>query len=133
MKEVIDQMNARTRLIPDEKTFDIKLNNGILRDGQFIEVNYTDFTPYNIPIEYDPYTEPVKEVDDYMNHLTNSDDDYKNHILEMLGHCLIVDKEVKRMLGKFFILVGSGGNGKGTLLSIIRAILNIKKLFSVVH
>lgn len=126
VKEVIDQINARTKLIPDDKTFDIKLKNGILRDGQFIEVNYTDFTPYNIPIEYDPEIKPIQEVDDYLNHLTNSDEDYKKHVLEMLGHCLIVDKEVKRMLGKFFILVGSGGNGKGTLLSIIRAILNIK-------
>lgn len=126
VKEVIEQMNLRTKLIPDNYTFDIKLKNGILRDGKFIEVDYTDFTPYSIPIKYDPGTDPVKEVDEYLNHLTNSDEDYKKFVLEMMGHCLIVDKEVKRMMGRFFILIGSGGNGKGTLLSIIRAILNQK-------
>ena len=31
---------------------------------------------------------------------------------------------MKRSLAKFFIFVGDGGNGKGTLLSIIRSILN---------
>lgn len=126
VREVIEQMNLRSKLIPDDYTFDIKLKNGILRDGKFIEVDYTDFTPYSIPIKYDPDTKPVEEVEQYLNHLTNSDEDYKKFVLEMMGHCLIVDKEVKRMMGKFFILIGSGGNGKGTLLSIIRSILNQK-------
>jgi putative DNA primase/helicase len=47
-------------------------------------------------------------------------------LLEVLAHPLIVDKEFKRMLAKFFIFVGDGGNGKGTLLLIIRRILGQK-------
>ena len=58
-----------------------------------------------------------------LNHLTNNDEDYKKQLLEILAHPLIVDKEFKRMLAKFFIFVGDGGNGKGTLLLIIRQIL----------
>ncbi|MBC1524814.1 DNA primase [Listeria booriae] len=126
VKEVIEQMNLRAKLIPDDYTFDIKLENGILRNGKFIEIDYKDFTPYSIPIKYDSDTEPVEEVDAYLNHLTDTDEAYRKFVLEMMGHCLIVDKEVKRMMGRFFILIGSGGNGKGTLLSIIRAIFNQK-------
>ena len=37
---------------------------------------------------------------------------------------MITDAEFKRALAKFFIFVGDGGNGKGTLLEIIRKILN---------
>lgn len=126
VEEVIKQMDFRAPLIPESKTFDIKFKNGILRNGQFIEVDYTDFTPYSIPIEVNFEAEPVKEVDDYLNLLTENDDDYKKRLMEILGHCLIVDKEFKRLMGKFFIFVGDGGNGKGTLLTVIRAILNSK-------
>jgi len=126
VKEVIDQMDYRAPLIPDTKTFDIRFKNGILRDGEFIEVNYTEFTPYSIPIEVDFEARPAKAVDDYLNHLTHSDEEYKMRLMEILGHCLIVDKEFKRLMGKFFIFVGDGGNGKGTLLTVIRAILNSK-------
>ncbi|MCP6606546.1 hypothetical protein NL500_30580, partial [Klebsiella pneumoniae] len=70
--------------------------------------------------------EPVKVVDDYLNHLSNNDEEYKKLILEVLAHTLIINKEFKRMLAKFFIFVGDGGNGKGTLLTIIRAILIVK-------
>lgn len=126
VKEVIEQMDYRAPLIPDAKTFDIRFKNGILRDGEFIEVDYTEFTPYSIPIDVDFETAPVKAVDDYLNHLADKDEEYKNRLMEILGHCLIVDKEFKRLMGKFFIFVGDGGNGKGTLLTVIRAILNSK-------
>ncbi|WP_423372946.1 DNA primase family protein [Melissococcus plutonius] len=126
VKEVIDQMSGRAPLVPDNKTFDIRLKNGILRDGEFIEVDYTDFTPYSIPIEVDFDARSVQKVDDYLDHLTDHDECYKLRLMEILGHCLIVDKEFKRLMGKFFIFVGDGGNGKGTLLTVIRAILNSK-------
>lgn len=126
VNEVIDQMDYRAPLIPDGKTFDIRFKNGILRNGEFIEVNYTEFTPYSIPIEVNFEAKPIKVVDDYLNHLTDNNEAYKKRLMEILGHCLIVDKEFKRLMGKFFIFVGDGGNGKGTLLTVIRAILNSK-------
>lgn len=124
--EVIKQLEYRAPLIDENKTFDIKFQNGILRDGKFIEVDYQEFTPFSVDIAYYPDAEPVKEVDDYINLLTNNDADYRNRLLEILAHPLIVNKEFKRMMGKFFIFVGDGGNGKGTLLAIIRKILNQK-------
>ena len=117
------QLRARTIVEPDHG-FDIKFNNGILKRGEFIEIDYEDFTPYNINVNYYPDAEPVKDVDDYIDHLTNGDPDYRDLLMEILGHTLIVDKEFKRMVGKFFIFVGGGGNGKGTLLQIIKTILN---------
>ena len=62
-------------------------------------------------------------MDEYINHLTNGEEGYRNLLLEILAHPLIVDKEFKRMLAKFFIFVGDGANGKGTLLFLIRKIL----------
>ncbi|OXS67501.1 DNA primase [Lysinibacillus sp. KCTC 33748] len=124
--EIYKQMEYRAPLIDSNITFDIKFKNGILRDGKFIEVEYQEFTPFNIDIFYYPDAEPVKAVDEYIDHLTDSDADYRLRLLEILSHPLIVNKEFKRMMGKFFIFIGDGGNGKGTLLTIIRAILNSK-------
>jgi putative DNA primase/helicase len=121
--EVIKQMKYRAPLIESGTVFDIRLKNGILRDGRFIEVDYQEFTPYSIDIAYNPEAEPVKIVEEYIEHLTNYDQDYKKRLLEIMAHPLIVNKEFKRMLAKFFIFVGDGGNGKGTLLFIIRKIL----------
>lgn len=126
VEEVIRQMDARCKLVDASQTFPIKFTNGVLRDGAFVELDYTDFTPYAIKIDYKADAEPVEEVDQYLNQLTDNDPDYRLRLLETLGHCLITNTEFKRMLAKFFIFVGDGGNGKGTLLTIIRSILETK-------
>ena len=121
--EVIKQMEYRAPIIKPDKVFDIKLQNGILRDGKFHEIDYQEFTPYCIDIPYNKNADPVPIVDEYINHLTNHDENYRKKLLEILAHPLIINKNFKRMLAKFFIFVGDGGNGKGTLLLIIREIL----------
>lgn len=126
--EVIKQMQYRCRKIPQNTLFQIRFLNGYLENGEFIELVTDDFSPYNIEIEYDPEAEPDPLVDQYIDHLTKSDPDYRALLLEILGHTLIVDPELKRMLAKFFIFVGDGGNGKGTLLEIIRKILGQKNV-----
>ena len=113
-------------LIDDEKVFDIKLGNGILRNGKFYEIESDDFTPYELETEYDPEVEKDDDVEKYLNHLTCTDESYKQLLFEVLGHCFIVDPDFKRDLAKMFIWVGGGGNGKGTLLEVIRRILGRK-------
>lgn len=126
VNEIIEQMKFRAPIIDEDSTFDIKFKNGILRDGKFIKVDYQEFTPFNVELAYNPDAKSVKCVDDYIDHLTNNDPKYRELLLEILAHPFIVDKEFKRLMGKFFIFVGDGGNGKGTLLAIIRRILNQK-------
>jgi putative DNA primase/helicase len=126
VKEIMAQMELRADIVAPNKIFDIKLQNGILRKGRFIPIDYQEFTPYAIDIPYHEDAAPVKEVDDYLDHLTNNDAAYRDRLLETLAHPLIVDKHFKRLLAKFFIFVGDGGNGKGTLLLIIREILDYK-------
>jgi putative DNA primase/helicase len=121
-EEVIKQIRIQAVIIKP-KVFDIKLQNGILRDGRFHEVDFKEFTPYSIDIPFDPDATPVELVDEYIRNLTDGEPEYRNFLLEILAHPLIVDKDFKRLLAKFFIWVGDGGNGKGTLLLIIRKIL----------
>jgi len=123
VEEVLKQMQKRTRNQKQQKHgFDIKLKNGILRKGKFYPVDSTDFTPYFIDIEYDSNVEPVEIVDEYLEQLSGGDKGYIKLILQMIAHGLITNPDIKRQIAKFFILIGDGGNGKGTLLTIIRHI-----------
>lgn len=126
--EVKAQMDLVGEIIDNNKVFRIKFNNGYLLDGEFIPIVTDEFSPYKIDIDYKVDAEPVKIVDDYINHLTKNDEDYRNLLLEVLGHTLVVNPEFKRLLAKFFIFIGEGGNGKGTLLQIIKTILNPKNV-----
>lgn len=126
--EVIKQMKYRCKKIDQGEIFDIRFRNGFLRDGKFSELILDEFTPYQIDIDYDENAKVVEEVDNYICHLTGGDEKYRKLLLEILGHTLIVDPEFKRLLAKFFIFVGDGGNGKGTLLQIIKTILNPKNV-----
>ncbi|MDU5526432.1 MAG: phage/plasmid primase, P4 family [Finegoldia magna] len=121
--EVLKQIDYRCRYIPADTPMKIALKNGYLDNGEFFPVIYEDFTPYRIDVNYYEDCEPVKIVDDYIDKLTDNDPEYKNLLLEVLGHTLIVNSEFKRAVGKFFIFIGDGGNGKGTLLEIIAEIL----------
>ncbi|WP_010247801.1 DNA primase family protein [Peptoniphilus rhinitidis] len=126
--EVIKQMKYRCKKIDQGEIFDIRFRNGFLRDGKFRELILDEFTPYQIDIDYDENAEVVEDVDKYICHLTGGDEEYRKLLFEILGHTLIVDPEFKRLLAKFFIFVGDGGNGKGTLLQIIKTILNPKNV-----
>jgi putative DNA primase/helicase len=125
-KEINNQIAYKAILVPKDKIFDIKLQNGILRNGKFIEIDFKDFTPFSIDIPYIEDTKPIKIIDEYLDFLSENDESFKMRLLETLAHPLITNRDFKRMLGKFFIFVGGGGNGKGTLLSIITEILGEK-------
>lgn len=122
--EIISQVDYRCKLIDNDKEFDIKFKNGILRDGDFIPIESEEFTPYRIDIDYIPDKEPNKDVDAYVDHLTGGEPEYKKFLYEILAHTFITNVDFKTMLAKFFIFVGGGGDGKGTLLEVINKILN---------
>lgn len=129
--EVFKAMHGRSYPLADDHKFDIVLKNGILRDGKFVPMkDYREFTPYHINEDYDPKAKPVDLVDYYLQFLSDRDkysqkdkDDLKNLILEMMASCLIVDPSLVSSLHRFFILIGNGSNGKGTLLKVLNNIL----------
>lgn len=130
--EVLKQVEYRSSIFSDNEEFAIKFNNGVLLPtGEFSETEYTEFTPYHVDINYYPDAKPVPIVDQYITNLTGGDEDYRNLLLECLGFSFITNRERIRSLGKFFFFRGQGRNGKGTLLEIIRRILNPKNCTSL--
>lgn len=130
--EVIKQIEYRSPLIHGDTVFPIRFRNGILRNGEFIKIkDYMEFTPYFIDIDYKPDAEPVQMVDEYIDNLTNKDQDYRNLLTEVIGYVMVTDPEKIRSLGKFFMFRGDGANGKGTLLQIMKRIYNAKNCTSL--
>lgn len=113
----------KTRSIHQDDMF-IQFNNGILKNGEFIEIITDEFTPYRINVNYNPNAKVVPLVDDYLHNLCNREEEYIMHVLEAIATSFILDVELKRHLSKFWMFYGDGGNGKGTLLTIIRKILD---------
>ena len=113
----------KTRSIHQDDMF-IQFNNGILKNGEFIEIVTDEFTPYRINVNYNPNAKIVPVVDEYLHNLCNHEEEYIMHVLEAIATSFILDVELKRHLSKFWMFYGDGGNGKGTLLTIIRKILD---------
>ena len=131
--EILKQIAYRSPMIPGDKVFPIRFENGVLTaEGVFIEDDeYYEFTPYYININYYPNAKPVQVVDDYIDALTSKDPDYRKLLMEVLAYVLIVDPERIRSIGKFFMFRGDGANGKGTLLQIMKKIYNEKNCTSL--
>ncbi|AAY53219.1 gp34 [Listeria phage P35] len=130
--EVYRHISRMVEFVDSETVFPIRVANGVIdtrkaeaygMDSSFIPIDDKKFSPYYINIPYNAEAEAVQEVDDYLNNLTGGDEDYKKVLLEALGSTLLTDPEQKRLLAKIFIFRGNGGNGKGTLLTIISEIL----------
>ncbi|MEH7454007.1 phage/plasmid primase, P4 family [Gottfriedia acidiceleris] len=123
--EVVKQIDLYPNKVEQpDRGFDIRFKNGILRHKKgFIEVLSEEFTPYYIDIEYKDDADKVADVDNYLDQLTGNDEDYKKLLLEMIAHTLITNMEFKKKLARFSVIIGKGGEGKGTLLEIISRIL----------
>lgn len=113
----------KTRTIHQDDMF-IQFKNGILKNGEFIEIVTDEFTPYRINVNYNSNAPVVNVVDEYLHNLCNNEENYIKHVLEAIASSFILDVELKRHLSKFWLFYGDGGNGKGTLLTIIRKILD---------
>ena len=86
-------------------------------DDALRDLEPDDYALTRLPVEYDPsadYDEWADYVDEW------AEDGYAGALQEYVGYCLHVGEiPIHRAL----LLVGSGANGKGTFLSVVRALL----------
>ena len=122
-------LRINAKKYPADYIFKIRLRNGFLADGKFTPIVVDDFTPHCIDVDYNPDTEPVPTIDEYLDQIVNEPkytqqdmQDYRNRLIEIMAYGLIVNPERVRVLSKFHILRGEGSNGKGTFLEIMKTI-----------
>lgn len=126
-EEAKAQLKIRCKKIKDDihGPFVVRFQNGFLENGEFVELpDYSEFTPYYVGIPYDPEAEPVPEVDNYLDTLTNKDPAYRDLLLEKFGFVFETNPIKVRAYGGFTIMVGPGGNGKSTFFDVMQSIYN---------
>lgn len=102
--------------VDEEEDFFIQLNNGIIKEGKFVDESNNAFTIFNLPISYNPdaYDE---HVDKFLNFVSCDDRDLRNVLEEIIGHILLI----KDFPQNFFFMTGDGHNGKSTFIEMLKA------------
>jgi len=79
-----------------------------------------------LPITYDPIAIPHSFID-WLGQVLPDDPEMIRHVWEIIGYLLMTGNPLQ----KIFLLYGEGGNGKGTLLRVIRALLGRENVSSI--
>ena len=98
----------------DIKKFHISINNGIIKNGEFIPINNAGFTPFVLNVTYNAEAYDVN-VDKFLNEISCNRVEIRQTLEEILGHILMIDKFPAHV----FFLKGNGKNGKSTFLEMI--------------
>lgn len=98
----------------------IVLENGIYwwRDGQLEAHSSALGAMTKLPIAFDEIALPHSFLE-WLTQVLGDDPEMHRHMWEVLGYLLMTGNPLQ----KIFLLYGEGGNGKGTMLRVIRALL----------
>ncbi len=98
----------------------IVLENGIYwwREDQLDKHSPALGAVTKLPIAHDPLAIPHSFIE-WMRQVLADDRELERHVWELLGYLLMTGNPLQ----KIFMLYGEGGNGKGTLLRVIRSML----------
>lgn len=98
----------------------IVLENGIYwwEDGQLDKHSPSLGALTKLPISLDPGAIPYTFIA-WLDVVLGGDKDLTRHVWEVIGYLLMTGNPLQ----KIFLLFGGGGNGKGTLMRVLRAML----------
>lgn len=106
----------------------IVLENGIYwwRDNQLEDHSPALGAMTKLPIVYDPIAKP-HSFRQWLADVLGDDEQLHRHVWEVIGYLLMTGNPLQ----KIFLLFGEGGNGKGTLLRVIRLMLGRESYSSI--
>lgn len=130
VNEVLGHIQRRTYINRDEfdvNDDEISLKNGVLNMKTF---EFTEHDPTNrfllqVPAKYDPGID-CPNFKKFLSEVLPNEDE-KNTIIELFGYCLVKNYSIQ----KWFMFLGSGANGKGTLLSVLRTFIGPENISAV--
>jgi putative DNA primase/helicase len=101
--------------------YTIVFKNGILNiaDGKFNAMTPEYLESIQINANYNPKLKSNKVADEFFDTATVGNQDVQQLLYEAIGYAMLKTAELQ----KFFILIGSGRNGKSTYLDLAKAII----------
>ncbi|MEA2000041.1 MAG: phage/plasmid primase, P4 family, partial [Euryarchaeota archaeon] len=130
VSEVIGHIQRRTYINPDEFDSDINeitTKNGVLNTKTFEFREHDPKKPslLQIPVNYDPDADCMRFKKFLHEILPNKIE--RETIEELFGYCLVRNYSYQ----KWFMFLGAGANGKGTLLSTLRSLIGATNISAV--
>ena len=128
--EVMGHIQRRTYINRDEfdsNIDEITLKNGVLNTKTY---DFRDHDPekhslLRIPVNYEPDADCPLFKKFLIETLPNKIE--RETIIELFGYCLVRNYSIQ----KWFMFLGEGANGKGTLLSTLRTFLGVNNISAV--
>jgi len=110
----IESLNTKNCMVFENGLYDF--DKMIFRDG-----TPNDYITMNSPCTYKPFDENDKKIKDVFRFLKDifPDEDVREYMLKILSLCLTTDTSQQY----FFVLSGSGGNGKSKLMTLLESCL----------
>lgn len=128
-KEVLSYLDVlliESKVESDSNLIGFKNGAYNITDDSFIEYNPEIIVRNVIPWDYNPDAE-CELVDSVLNKMACNDDDIFKLLCECIGYCFYRRNE----LGKSFILLGEGANGKSTFIDMIKTLLSDENISSL--
>lgn len=130
VSEVLGHIQRKTYINRDE--FDQDANQVVLKNGvlntktfEFIEHDPSMYFLLMVPVVHD-IDATCPKFDKFLSEIL-PDEVERQTIIELFGYCLIKNYGIQ----KWFMFLGDGGNGKGTLLSVLRTFLGVNNISAV--
>lgn len=125
----IDSYLVPNSVLFNDNPFSVVFKNGILDiiSKKLEPMSSDHLESIMLDIDYDPKAPAVPVVDEFFRTATCGDKDNETLLYEAIGYSMLKTSELQT----FFILTGSGKNGKSTYLDIVRAVLGRKNVASV--
>jgi len=124
----VDTQTDINEFLKKEEKEKVCCQNGIidLKSGQF-EPHTSKYVFFNkIPIKYDPEAD-CPNVRSFMSSIVSNPAEDLDIIQELLGYCLLKNYKIPKAI----MLSGSGRNGKGTLMQLIRHFVGVENTTDV--
>lgn len=130
VSEVLGHIQRRTYINRDqfdECEDEITVKNGVLNTKTFEFIPHDPSNKFllRIPVKYDPDADCPK-FKKFLSEILE-DGIERDTIEELFGYCLVKNYSIQ----KWFMFLGSGANGKGTLLSTLRTFLGAENISAV--
>lgn len=91
-----------------------------LRTGELLDHSQEHFSTMRVPVTYKQDAEKPVRFLQFLDEIFDGNVDLINYVHRLLGYCLTGETKEH----EFYILHGSGGNGKSVLLNLIKDILS---------
>lgn len=108
------------KLNPNDHYLVVENGTVDLKTGQLLDHNPENYSTMRAPVKYNPESEAPTRFLQFLDEIFDGDAALMDYVHRLLGYCLTGETREH----EFYILYGSGGNGKSVLINLLKRLLD---------